>query len=114
MSSKPTIEMSLPGLSPNSSRAALMAPFTYWIPHWYGSVYDIDLPGLKAPIQTQVSKMIAIWSVQAALLVGIVTGSNAERRRLLLPCPRRGTQCGLGTRGHSDGDLYAPMIRSGV
>jgi H+/gluconate symporter-like permease len=47
--------------------------FTHWIPHWYGSVYEIDLPGLKAPIQTQVSKMIAIWSVQAALLVGIVT-----------------------------------------
>jgi len=47
--------------------------FTHWIPQWYGSIYEIDLPGLKAPIQTQVSKMIAIWSVQAALLVGIVT-----------------------------------------
>ncbi|MGA3797542.1 GntP family permease [Pseudomonas sp. GL-RE-29] len=47
--------------------------FTYWIPHWYGSVYDITLPGLKAPVQTQVSKMIAIWAVQAALLVGIIT-----------------------------------------
>jgi len=47
--------------------------FTHWIPQWYGSLYEIDLPGLKAPIQTQVSKMIAIWSVQAALLVGIVT-----------------------------------------
>ncbi len=47
--------------------------FTHWIPQWYGSVYDIDLPGLKAPIQTQVTKMIAIWAVQAALLVGIVT-----------------------------------------
>lgn len=47
--------------------------FTYWIPHWYGSVYDITLPGLKAPVQTQVSKMIAIWAVQAALLVGITT-----------------------------------------
>lgn len=47
--------------------------FTHWIPHWYGAVYDITLPGLKAPVQTQVSKMIAIWAVQAALLVGIIT-----------------------------------------
>ena len=47
--------------------------FTHWIPQWYGSIYEIDLPGLKVPIQTQISKMIAIWSVQAALLVGVVT-----------------------------------------
>lgn len=47
--------------------------FTHWIPNWYGSVYEIALPGLKAPVQTQVSKMIAIWAVQAALLVGIIT-----------------------------------------
>ncbi|MCD5972738.1 GntP family permease [Pseudomonas quasicaspiana] len=46
--------------------------FTYWIPHWYGAIYDITLPGLKAPIQTQVSKMIAIWAVEAALIVGIL------------------------------------------
>jgi H+/gluconate symporter-like permease len=46
--------------------------FTHWIPHLYPAVYEIALPGLKAPIQTQVSKLIAIWAVQAALLTGIV------------------------------------------
>lgn len=47
--------------------------FTHWIPQWYGAVYDITLPGLKTPIQTQTTKMIAIWAVQAALLVGILS-----------------------------------------
>jgi len=47
--------------------------FTHWIPHWYGSTYGLALPGLKAPIQTDVAKLTAIWAVQAALLVGILT-----------------------------------------
>jgi H+/gluconate symporter-like permease len=47
--------------------------FTKWIPGWYGGSYGIHLPGLKAPIQTDVAKLTAIWAVQAALLVGIIT-----------------------------------------
>lgn len=46
--------------------------FTHLIPQWYPAVYEIALPGLKTPIPSQVSKLIAIWAVQAALLTGIV------------------------------------------
>lgn len=47
--------------------------FTHAIPHWYGASYEIVLPGLKSPIQSDVTKMVAIWAVLAALLCGIFT-----------------------------------------
>ncbi|CAI2494632.1 H+/gluconate symporter and related permeases [Serratia ficaria] len=47
--------------------------FTHAIPHWYGATYEIALPGLKSPIQSDVNKMVAIWAVLAALLCGIFT-----------------------------------------
>jgi H+/gluconate symporter-like permease len=64
---------------------------THWIPQWYPAVYEIALPGLKSPIPSQVNKLIAIWAVQAALLIGIlcvllfsfrtITGKFAEGSR---------------------------------
>nr|WP_202307552.1 GntP family permease [Cedecea sulfonylureivorans] len=47
--------------------------FTHAIPHWYGPTYELALPGLKSPIQSDVTKMVAIWAVLAALLCGIFT-----------------------------------------
>jgi H+/gluconate symporter-like permease len=47
--------------------------FTWLIPQAYGSHFLIDLPGLKAPMESDVKKMVAIWAVMAALLCGIVT-----------------------------------------
>ncbi|ATA21691.1 H+/gluconate symporter-like permease [Gibbsiella quercinecans] len=47
--------------------------FTHALPHWYGATYEIALPGLKSPIQSDVTKMVAIWAVLAALLCGIFT-----------------------------------------
>ncbi|MFH8134752.1 GntP family permease [Pantoea osteomyelitidis] len=47
--------------------------FTWAIPHGYGPSFLIDLPGLKAPMTSDVKKMIAIWAVMAALLCGILT-----------------------------------------
>ncbi|HDH7822487.1 GntP family permease [Raoultella planticola] len=47
--------------------------FTWLIPLTYGSHFLIDLPGLKAPLESDVKKMVAIWAVMAALLCGIVT-----------------------------------------
>ncbi|HCF7274958.1 TPA: GntP family permease [Pseudomonas aeruginosa] len=47
--------------------------FTHYIPQWYGSSYSIEFESYKAAVPTQVSKMTAIWAVQAALMCGIVT-----------------------------------------
>ncbi|KFK94850.1 transporter [Serratia sp. Ag1] len=46
--------------------------FTRWIPHWYGPSHELLLAGLAKPITVEVSKLTAIWAVQAALLSGIV------------------------------------------
>lgn len=46
--------------------------FTHAIPHWYGSTYEIVMPGLKTPVHSDVSKMVAIWALLASLLCGIV------------------------------------------
>ncbi|MGE7989526.1 GntP family permease [Pseudomonas sp. NPDC089554] len=46
--------------------------FTHWIPQWYGTSHSLQLPGMSAPLQSDVTKLTAIWAVQAALLVGIL------------------------------------------
>ncbi|MEX9611628.1 GntP family permease [Providencia manganoxydans] len=46
--------------------------FTYFIPKWYGAENELMLPGLSAPIMTNLSKITAIWAVEAALLAGIL------------------------------------------
>lgn len=47
--------------------------FTLWIPTVYGKSYAVDLPGLKHPVTGEVSAVVAIWAVEAALLLGILT-----------------------------------------
>jgi len=47
--------------------------FTALIPHFYGGTYAAELPGLAKPVVTQVSSVAAIWAVEGALLLGIVT-----------------------------------------
>jgi H+/gluconate symporter-like permease len=46
---------------------------TRLIPVFYGSTFDLSLPGLAAPISTNVGSVAAIWAVQGALLLGILT-----------------------------------------
>jgi H+/gluconate symporter-like permease len=46
--------------------------FTRWIPQWYGASHSLALPGLAAPIQTDIAKITGIWAVEAALLSGII------------------------------------------
>lgn len=53
--------------------AALNKVFTTVIPSVYGKTYMVDLPGLKHPVTGEVSAVVAIWAVEAALLVGIAT-----------------------------------------
>lgn len=47
--------------------------FTIFIPRFYGTSYSAELPGLAKPVLTQVSSVAAIWAVEGALLVGILT-----------------------------------------
>lgn len=46
--------------------------FTWWIPVRYGASHQLELPGLAAPITTDVAKITAIWAVEAALIAGIL------------------------------------------
>lgn len=47
--------------------------FTRLIPVWYGDMYNIDLLGLKSAIPTEVGKLIAVWAVEGALIIGILS-----------------------------------------
>lgn len=60
--------------------------FTQWLPQWYGKTHSLALPGMAAPVTSDVAKLTAIWAVQAALLVGIIMvllfGFRAIRSKL--------------------------------
>jgi H+/gluconate symporter-like permease len=47
--------------------------FTLLIPRLYGASVSTALPGLPHPVVTQVSSVAAIWAVEGALLLGILT-----------------------------------------
>jgi H+/gluconate symporter-like permease len=46
---------------------------TKLIPRFYGDTHTAQLPGMAKPLTTQVSSVIAIWAVEGALLLGILT-----------------------------------------
>ncbi|AYC32916.1 GntP family permease [Pseudomonas cavernae] len=76
--------------------------FTRWIPELYGKAHSLQLAGMAAPVQSDVAKLTAIWSVQAALLLGIL---------LVLVCGFRAIRGKLaeGTRTAVGGSLLASM-----
>lgn len=47
--------------------------FTLLVPQVYGATHTTALPGLAHPVVTQVSSVAAIWAVEGALLLGILT-----------------------------------------
>jgi H+/gluconate symporter-like permease len=47
--------------------------FTIFIPRFYGTTHSASLPGLAKPVVTQVASITAIWAVEAALVLGILT-----------------------------------------
>ncbi|MFO1431591.1 MAG: GntP family permease [Candidatus Competibacteraceae bacterium] len=47
--------------------------FTSLIPDFYGKAHTMTLAGSTTPVTTDVSKLVAIWAVEAALLLGILT-----------------------------------------
>jgi H+/gluconate symporter-like permease len=46
---------------------------TRLVPAYYGSSFELTLPGLAHPIPTNVNSVAAIWAVEGALLLGILT-----------------------------------------
>jgi H+/gluconate symporter-like permease len=73
-------------LSPLLAVGIMNLLFTQWIPQWYGKTYSLALPGMAAPVTTEIAKLTAIWAVQAALLIGILMvlafGFKAIRSKL--------------------------------
>jgi H+/gluconate symporter-like permease len=60
-------------LSPLVIVGVMNKVFTVLIPRVYGGTHSADLPGLAKPVVTQVSSVAAIWAVEGALLLGILT-----------------------------------------
>ncbi|MET1076730.1 MAG: GntP family permease [Pseudomonas sp.] len=76
--------------------------FTRWIPEFYGKTHSLQLAGMATPVQSEVAKLTGIWSVQAALLLGIL---------LVLVCGYRAIRSKLaeGTKTAVGGALLASM-----
>jgi len=60
-------------LSPLLVVGVMNKVFTIFIPRFYGTTHSASLPGLAKPIVTQVASITAIWAVEAALVLGILT-----------------------------------------
>lgn len=57
--------------------------FTHGIPAWYGKTHTALIPGSGMQIVTDVSKVVAIWSVEAALILGILVVFVFEGKAVL-------------------------------
>ncbi len=53
--------------------AVLNKVFTVFVNSSYGKTYDLSMPGLDKPIGVTISGVAAIWAVEGALLLGILT-----------------------------------------
>jgi H+/gluconate symporter-like permease len=47
--------------------------FAMLIARHYGTVHEVSMPGMAKPLTTQILKVAAIWAVEGALLLGILT-----------------------------------------
>ena len=47
--------------------------FTNWIPQAYGTTYEVSFPGLDHPLTIPIGGVAAIWAVEGALIMGILT-----------------------------------------
>lgn len=57
--------------------------FTHAIPNWYGKTHTALIPGSGQQIVTDVTKVLAIWSVEAALILGILVVFVFEGKAVL-------------------------------
>ena len=47
--------------------------FTDWIPRIYGQVFHATVPGSGLELNTDINRIAAIWAVEAALIIGILS-----------------------------------------
>jgi H+/gluconate symporter-like permease len=47
--------------------------FTFVIPQLYGETHETQLPGMPEPIRIEIKQVTAVWAVEAALVLGILT-----------------------------------------
>ena len=79
--------------------------FTRMIPQWYGDTYTVApaiLPGVHAPVTATVKTVVAIWSVEAALVLGILLTVATAFRRV-------GARFADGSKAAVGGALLAAM-----
>nr|WP_286174332.1 GntP family permease [Pseudomonas sp. ISL-88] len=57
--------------------------FTMWIPHWYPNGFDFAPLGLEAFGKIDLSSVTAIWSVELALFIGIITTILFDWKKVL-------------------------------
>jgi H+/gluconate symporter-like permease len=80
---------------------------TWFLPRFYGATNEILLGGMTTPVVTQIDKVTAIWAVEGALLLGILTvvgfGFTAVARR-----------CAEASKSAVDGALMASMNTGAV
>jgi H+/gluconate symporter-like permease len=74
---EPFVEERLPhpllAISPLVIVGVMNKVFTELIPQFYGQTHTATLAGMAKPLTTEVTKVAAIWAVEAALLLGILT-----------------------------------------
>ena len=58
--------------------------FTLMIPRWYGATATVALTPTMKPLAMDVSRLVGIWAVEAALVLGILTVAIFAWRRMVL------------------------------
>ncbi|WP_430742565.1 GntP family permease [Bacillus atrophaeus] len=58
--------------------------FTMWFPQWYPNGFDFASIGLEAFGKIELSSVVAIWSVELALLIGIITTILFDWKKVLV------------------------------
>ncbi|WP_043959453.1 GntP family permease [Lysobacter sp. A03] len=78
--------------------------FTNWIPRYYGESHSFDpaVIGSNAPVVQQISSVVAIWAVEGALLVGILSVIAFAWKPVI-------TSFAIGTKDAIAGALLAAM-----
>ncbi|QRV07646.1 GntP family permease [Bacillus velezensis] len=69
--------------------------FTMWLPHWYPDGFDFAQLGLEAFGKIDLSSVTAIWSVELALLIGIMTTILFDWKKVLFNL-KEGLNEGIG------------------
>lgn len=75
---------------------------THYIPHWYPSLFELQLAGMKESIPVEIKKITAIWAVLGALCSGILC-------ILFFSFKTIAHQFAEGTKGAISGAILAAM-----